>query len=119
MDKILILDFGSQVTQLIARRIRKKKIYCEIHPFNISKKKIENFSPKALILSGGPASTTTKTSLSKKVKRVHRLPSEDRNSPGIGYEEPDIDIVDFITVSFHLKQSVYYEDNDIIGGIDM
>ena len=63
MDKILILDFGSQVTQLIARRIRKKKIYCEIHPFNISKKKIENFSPKALILSGGPASTTTKKSL--------------------------------------------------------
>ena len=60
MDKILILDFGSQVTQLIARRIRKKNIYCEIHPYNISKKKIENFSPKGLILSGGPASTTLK-----------------------------------------------------------
>jgi len=39
MDKILILDFGSQVTQLIARRIRKENIYCEIHPYNISKKK--------------------------------------------------------------------------------
>ena len=63
MDKILILDFGSQVTQLIARRIRKKNIYCEIHPYNISKKQIENFSPKALILSGGPASTTLKKSL--------------------------------------------------------
>ena len=63
MDKILILDFGSQVTQLIARRIRKKNIYCEIHPYNISKNKIENFSPKGLILSGGPASTTLKKPL--------------------------------------------------------
>ena len=63
MDKILILDFGSQVTQLIARRIRKKNIYCEIHPYNISKKQIENFSPKALILSGGPASTSLKKPL--------------------------------------------------------
>ena len=63
MDKVLILDFGSQVTQLIARRIRKKNIYCEIHPYNISKKKIKDFSPKALILSGGPASTTIKKPL--------------------------------------------------------
>ena len=63
MDKILILDFGSQVTQLIARRIRKKNIYCEIHPYNISKKEIDNFSPKGLILSGGPASTTLKKPL--------------------------------------------------------
>ena len=63
MDKVLILDFGSQVTQLIARRIRKKNIYCEIHPYNISKKQIEDFSPKALILSGGPASTTIKKPL--------------------------------------------------------
>ena len=63
MDKVLILDFGSQVTQLIARRIRKKNIYCEIHPYNISKKQIKDFSPKALILSGGPASTTIKKSL--------------------------------------------------------
>ena len=63
MDKILILDFGSQVTQLIARRIRKKNIYCEIHPYNISKKKIDNFSPKGLILSGGPTSTTLKKPL--------------------------------------------------------
>ena len=63
MDKVLILDFGSQVTQLIARRIRKKNIYCEIHPYNISKKQIQDFSPKALILSGGPASTTIKKPL--------------------------------------------------------
>ena len=63
MDRVLILDFGSQVTQLIARRIRKKNIYCEIYPFNISEKQIRNFSPKALILSGGPASTTIKKPL--------------------------------------------------------
>ena len=55
-SKILILDFGSQYTQLIARRLREKHIYCEIHPFNISLEKIKKFSPKGIILSGGPAS---------------------------------------------------------------
>ena len=63
MDKVLILDFGSQVTQLIARRIRNQGVYCEIHPYNISRKKINIFSPKALVLSGGPASTTSKKPL--------------------------------------------------------
>ncbi len=56
MDKILILDFGSQYTQLIARRIRENQVYCEIHPFNLSIDKIKNFDPKAIILSGGPSS---------------------------------------------------------------
>lgn len=56
MDKILILDFGSQYTQLIARRIRENQVYCEIHPFNLSLEKIKAFNPKALILSGGPSS---------------------------------------------------------------
>ncbi len=55
-QKILILDFGSQYTQLIARRIREAKVYCEIHPFNMSLQKIQAFSPKGIILSGGPAS---------------------------------------------------------------
>jgi GMP synthase (glutamine-hydrolysing) len=55
-SKILILDFGSQYTQLIARRLREKHIYCEIHPFNISIEKIKEFKPKGIILSGGPAS---------------------------------------------------------------
>ncbi len=54
--KIIILDFGSQYTQLIARHIREQKVYCEIHPYNIGLKKIENFSPKGIILSGGPSS---------------------------------------------------------------
>ena len=55
-QKILILDFGSQYTQLIARRVREAKVYCEIHPFNVSLEKIKAFSPKGIIFSGGPAS---------------------------------------------------------------
>ena len=54
-NKILILDFGSQYTQLIARRVREAQVYCEIHPFNLTIKKIKEFMPKGIILSGGPA----------------------------------------------------------------
>ncbi len=53
---ILILDFGSQYTQLIARRVRESHVYCEIHPFKISLSKIKEFSPKGIIFSGGPSS---------------------------------------------------------------
>ena len=54
---VLIIDFGSQVTQLIARRLRELKVYCEIHPFNkVNDKFLKKFNPKAIILSGGPAS---------------------------------------------------------------
>lgn len=59
-EKILILDFGSQYTQLIARRVRELKVYCEIHPCTESMEKIKEFSPKGIILSGGPASVTDK-----------------------------------------------------------
>ncbi|VBB45383.1 GMP synthetase (glutamine aminotransferase) [uncultured Desulfatiglans sp.] len=55
-QKILILDFGSQYTQLIARRVREAQVYCEIHPFNLALEKIEAYAPKGIILSGGPAS---------------------------------------------------------------
>ncbi|MBW2055861.1 MAG: glutamine-hydrolyzing GMP synthase [Deltaproteobacteria bacterium] len=55
-DRILILDFGSQYTQLIARRIRELKVYCEIRPFDVSRAEIEAFCPKGIVLSGGPAS---------------------------------------------------------------
>ncbi|MBW1817920.1 MAG: glutamine-hydrolyzing GMP synthase [Deltaproteobacteria bacterium] len=55
-QKILILDFGSQTTQLIARRVREAKVYCEIHPFNMSIDEIRAFDPKGIILSGGPSS---------------------------------------------------------------
>lgn len=57
-DKILILDFGSQVTQLIARRVRESGVYCEIHPFNTDEAKLKAYGAKAIILSGGPASVT-------------------------------------------------------------
>jgi len=54
--KILILDFGSQVTQLIARRVREQQVYCEIHPYDVSDEFIRNFAPEGIILSGGPNS---------------------------------------------------------------
>jgi len=53
---ILILDFGSQYTQLIARRVREARVYCEIHPFNFPLDKIRAMRPNGIILSGGPAS---------------------------------------------------------------
>jgi GMP synthase (glutamine-hydrolysing) len=55
-DKILILDFGSQYTQLIARRVREEKVYCELHPYDVGDDFIRRFAPKGIILSGGPAS---------------------------------------------------------------
>ena len=55
-QKILILDFGSQYTQLIARRVREARVYCEIHPFNMEFDAINHFAPKGIILSGGPSS---------------------------------------------------------------
>src|ERR1700730_14034498 len=60
-DKILILDFGSQVTQLIARRVRENGVYCEIHPYTASEETIRAFAPRGIILSGGPASVTQAT----------------------------------------------------------
>ena len=56
-DKILILDFGSQVSQLIARRVRELGVYCELHPFDMDETSIRAFAPKGVILSGGPEST--------------------------------------------------------------
>jgi GMP synthase (glutamine-hydrolysing) len=59
-DKILIVDFGSQVTQLIARRVREEKVYCEIVPFQKAAEAFAAIKPKAVILSGGPASVLDK-----------------------------------------------------------
>ena len=56
-DRLLIIDFGSQVTQLIARRLRELNVYCEIHPYqNVTDTFLDDFAPKAIIFSGGPAS---------------------------------------------------------------
>ena len=58
-EKLLIIDFGSQVTKLIARRVRESGVYSEVHPYNkIDKEMLEKFAPKAIILSGGPNSVT-------------------------------------------------------------
>jgi GMP synthase (glutamine-hydrolysing) len=55
-EKIIILDFGSQYTQLIARKVRECNVYCEIHPFSITKEKLLELKAKGIILSGGPSS---------------------------------------------------------------
>ncbi len=57
-DSVLIIDFGSQVTQLIARRLRESGVYCEIHPFQNAAAAVAQLKPKAVILSGGPSSVT-------------------------------------------------------------
>ncbi len=62
MDMILVLDFGSQVTQLIARRLREAGVYSEILPFNAGMERIEALAPRGIILSGGPASAITEDS---------------------------------------------------------
>ncbi|MFV9689771.1 MAG: glutamine-hydrolyzing GMP synthase [Desulfobacteria bacterium] len=61
-EKILILDFGSQTTQLIARRVRELKVYCEIRPYNMPISEIRDFDPKGIILSGGPSSVVDRKS---------------------------------------------------------
>ncbi|MFT4702198.1 MAG: GMP synthase (glutamine-hydrolyzing), partial [Yoonia sp.] len=58
-ERLLIIDFGSQVTQLIARRLRELNVYCEIHPYQkVTDAFLAEFGPKAVILSGGPDSVT-------------------------------------------------------------
>jgi len=57
-SKILILDFGAQYTQLIARRLRELNVYCEIHPFDVGDAFVREFAPRGIILSGGPNSVT-------------------------------------------------------------
>ena len=61
-DKILIIDFGSQYTQLIARRVRELGVYCEIYHHQSSLKSIKDFAPKGIILSGGPETVKQKGS---------------------------------------------------------
>lgn len=61
-DRVLILDFGAQYTQLIARRVRECGVYCEIHPWDMTGKAVHDFAPRGVILSGGPASVADKGS---------------------------------------------------------
>ena len=55
-ETIIVLDFGSQYTQLIARRIRERRVYCEIHPYDLSTEELRALNPKGIVLSGGPSS---------------------------------------------------------------
>ena len=57
-DRILILDFGAQYTQLIARRVRECGVYCEIHPWDLREEQVRAFAPRGIVLSGGPESVT-------------------------------------------------------------
>lgn len=59
--RILILDFGSQYTQLIARRVREIGVYCELHPFDMDDEAIREFNPRGIILAGGPSRSTKPT----------------------------------------------------------
>src|SRR3982750_2602403 len=59
-DRILILDFGAQYTQLIARRVREAKVYCEIHPHDVSGEFVRGFGARGVILSGSPLSAYDK-----------------------------------------------------------
>lgn len=67
MDKILILDFGSQLSQLIARRVRESHVYCELHPYDVSESFIREFNPIGIILSGSPESVYE--------SEIHRAPN--------------------------------------------
>lgn len=60
LDKILILDFGGQYNQLIARRVRECKVYCEVHPYTMTIENIKKFNPKGIIFTGGPNSVYQK-----------------------------------------------------------
>ena len=78
-ELILILDFGSQYTQLIARRVREQGVYCEIHPFNLSADVIAAKNPKGIILSGGPSSVTDEDA-----PRVEQAFYQKINAPVLG-----------------------------------
>src|SRR5262249_58040284 len=60
-ETVLVLDFGSQYTQLIARRIREQKVYSIVHPFDFPIERIRELAPKAIVLSGGPQSVYAET----------------------------------------------------------
>ena len=77
VNQILILDFGSQYTQLIARRVRESGVYCEIHPWDQDEKILQDFKPAGIILSGGPESVNCLlyTSPSPRDGLLSRMPS--------------------------------------------
>jgi GMP synthase (glutamine-hydrolysing) len=73
LDKILILDFGSQVTQLIARRVRESGVYCELHPNDVDAEFIRAFNPRGIILSGSHASATAEEHTARAPQAVFEM----------------------------------------------
>lgn len=72
MDKIIVLDFGSQYSHLICRRIREANVFCEIYPYNLTSEQIKKLSPNGIVFSGGPASVYTENS-PKPDKKIFEL----------------------------------------------
>ncbi len=72
MDKIIVLDFGSQYSHLICRRIREANVFCEIYPYNLTSEQITKLSPSGIVFSGGPASVYTENS-PKPDKKIFEL----------------------------------------------
>ena len=73
-NKVLVLDFGSQYTQLITRKVRELKVYAEIHPYNLPLSDIKKYAPSAIILSGGPSSVHQKNApLREDIKQLHQI----------------------------------------------
>ena len=72
-QKILILDFGSQYTQLIARRIREIGVYCEIHPWDMDESAISEYAPRGIVLAGGMESMTRSPYLLPKARGGYRM----------------------------------------------
>ena len=72
METVLILDFGAQYSQLIARRVREQNVYCEVKPYSISPAEIRKIAPIGIILSGGPQSVYESVSL--RTSYVNRFP---------------------------------------------
>ena len=73
MQKVLVLDFGSQYTQLITRRIRELKVYAEIHPYNLPLSDIQKYDPFAIILSGGPKSVHQKNAPHRDIAQLNQI----------------------------------------------
>ena len=78
-DSILIVDFGSQVTQLIARRVREAGVYCEIAPFSAADEAFERLKPKGIILSGGPSSVMLGGQPARAAAFVRQRPADPRH----------------------------------------
>src|SRR5260370_34276249 len=90
-DKILILDFGSQVTQLIARRVRENGVYCEIQPCTASEAALRAFAPRGIVLSGGLASVTQATTPRASSIEIHLAATVRSIFYGMQVRHPNVD----------------------------